>query len=99
MTAWPVFAAEDTAGPIGSDVEYGAYLSQECKTCHRLDGEGQGIPSFLNLSAPDFVIAMNAFKTRQRQNQTMQMIAGRLSDEDIAALAAYFTQQVHFSDR
>lgn len=78
---------------IVGDPEYGAYLSQECKTCHQMGATHQGIPSILHLSANDFVVAMNAYKEKRRENQTMQLIAGRLSNEDIAALAAYFERE------
>ena len=33
---------------------------------------------------------MHAYKNKTRENPVMQMIAGRLGDEEIAALAAYF---------
>jgi cytochrome c len=33
---------------------------------------------------------MHAYKNKQRNHPVMQMIAGRLNDEEIAALAAYF---------
>jgi cytochrome c len=37
------------------------------------------------------VIAMHAYKQKIRSHPVMQMMAGRLSDEEIAALAAYFS--------
>jgi cytochrome c len=33
---------------------------------------------------------MHAYKQKLRTNPVMQMMAGRLADEEIAALAAYF---------
>ena len=33
---------------------------------------------------------MNEYRRKTRDNQVMQTIAGKLSDEDLAALAAYF---------
>ena len=72
------------------DPEYGEYLSGECTTCHQADGGADGIPSIVLWPEPDFVVAMHAYKTKNRQHPVMQMIAGRLSDEEIAALAAYF---------
>jgi cytochrome c len=35
---------------------------------------------------------MHAYKQKIRPHPVMQMMAGRLSDEEIAALAAYFAQ-------
>jgi cytochrome c len=75
---------------IRGDPAYGQYLSSECKTCHQASGADQGIPSITNWPAEDFVVAMHAYKRKLRPNPVMQMMAGRLSDEEIAALAAYF---------
>jgi cytochrome c len=36
------------------------------------------------------VIALHAYKRGKRVHPVMQLVAGRLSDEEIAALAAYF---------
>lgn len=72
------------------DPEYGAYLSGECTTCHQSNGGADGIPSIVLWPEPDFVVAMHAYKNKKRQHPVMQMIAGRLGDEEIAALAAYF---------
>ena len=75
---------------IEGDRAYGEYLSSECKTCHRSDGADEGIPSITNWPAENFVLAMHAYKRKIRPHPVMQMMAGRLSDEEIAALAAYF---------
>ncbi len=75
---------------IQGDPEYGEYLSGECTTCHLSAGGDDGIPSIVLWPEEDFVIAMHAYKSKQRKHPVMQMIAGRLSDEEIAALAAYF---------
>ena len=76
---------------IEGDAEYGAYLSSECTTCHRADGTDEGIPSITLWPEEDFVVAMQAYKTKSRQHPVMNMVAGRLGDEEIAALAAYFS--------
>jgi cytochrome c len=75
---------------LKGDPEYGEYLSSECKTCHQADGADAGIPSIVSWPEEDFVIAMHAYKNKQRSHPVMQMLAGRLNDEEIAALAAYF---------
>lgn len=75
---------------LQGDPEYGEYLSSECVSCHQLDGDDTGIPSITNWPVEDFVIAMHAYKTKRRSHPVMQMMAGRLSDEEIAGLAAYF---------
>ena len=72
------------------DPEYGEYLSGECTTCHQAAGGDAGIPSIVLWPEEDFVVAMHAYKNEQRAHPVMQMIAGRLSNDEIAALAAYF---------
>ena len=75
---------------IIGDPAYGEYLSGECTSCHQVSGADDGIPSITNWPKDDFVIAMHAYKEGVRLHPVMQMMAGRLSDEEIAALAAYF---------
>lgn len=75
---------------IQGDPEYGEYLSSECLTCHQRDGSADGIPSITQWPEEDFVVAMHAYKSKIRPHPVMQMMAGRLNNEEIAALAAYF---------
>ncbi|WP_439529956.1 c-type cytochrome [Pannonibacter sp.] len=75
---------------IQGDPAYGEYLSSECTTCHQRDGSDQGIPAITKWPQDDFVAAMHAYKQKLRPHPVMQMMATRLSDEEIAALAAYF---------
>lgn len=75
---------------LQGDPEYGEYLSSECVSCHQINGADTGIPSITNWPTEDFVIAMHAYKDKKRVHPVMQMMAGRLSAEEIAGLAAYF---------
>jgi len=75
---------------IQGDPDYGEYLSSECVSCHQADGSALGIPSITRWPEEDFVIAMHAYKEKLRPHPVMQMMAGRLSNKEIAALAAYF---------
>ena len=75
---------------INGDGEYGEYLASECTTCHKADGADEGIPSITGWPVDDFVTAMHAYKVKARPHPVMQMMAGRLSDEEIASLAVYF---------
>lgn len=86
---------EDTraeAPMIVGDATFGGYLSNECMTCHRMEGTDEGIPSIERLSTEEFVAALRSYRGKQRPNPVMQMIAGRLTDEEIASLAAYYGQ-------
>ena len=76
---------------LEGDAEYGEYLSSECTTCHQIDGADAGIRSIVFWPEPDFVVAMHAYKNKRREHPVMNMIAGRLNEEEIAALAAYFS--------
>ncbi len=75
---------------LKGDPEFGAYLAAECQTCHQRDGSDAGIPSITRWPEADFVLAMHAYKQKLRPHPVMQMMAGRLTEEEIAALAAYF---------
>lgn len=75
---------------IKGDPEFGQYLSSECVTCHQTNGSDQGIPSITQWPEADFVVAMHAYKEKLRPHPVMQMMAGRLANDEIAALAAYF---------
>jgi len=75
---------------LDGDAEYGEYLSSECTSCHQSSGADKGIPAITGWPQPDFVIALRAYKKGHRPHPVMQMIAKRLSEEEIAALAAYF---------
>ncbi|MCF6272925.1 MAG: c-type cytochrome [Rhodobacteraceae bacterium] len=75
---------------IEGNVEYGKYLSATCVTCHQASGKSDGIPPIINWPAPAFVTVLHAYRSKARDNQVMQQIAGTLSDEEIAALAAYY---------
>lgn len=76
---------------IKGDPAYGEYLAGECKTCHRTDGADDGIPSITGWPDRNFVVAMHAYKSAQRPHPVMRMIAASLADDEIAALAAYFS--------
>lgn len=80
---------------IQGDPDYGEYLSSECTTCHRADGTDEGIPSIVLWPEEDFVVAMHAYKSKARVHPVMNMMAGRLNDDEIAALAAYFATLDH----
>lgn len=72
------------------DKAYGEYLSSECVTCHQLSGNFSGISPIVGWPEESFIEVMNTYREKKRDNAVMQTIAARLSDKDIAALAAYF---------
>ena len=73
------------------DRAFGEYLSSECVTCHQISGKYQGIPPIIGWPEAAFIEIMNEYRTKHRSNAVMQTIAGKFSNEEIAALAAYFS--------
>ena len=88
-TAHQTIVAPEVLAIVG-DPEYGEYLSSDCMTCHQASGGDDGIPSIVGWPEEDFAVAMHSYKQKLRPHPVMQMMAGRLSNEEIAALAAYF---------
>ena len=88
--AAPEVPLESSVLDIEGDPEYGEYLSSECTTCHQADGDDHGIPSIVRWAEDRFVTVMHAYKLGVREHPVMNMVAGRLGNEEIAALAAYF---------
>jgi cytochrome c len=79
------------ASAFARDRELGQYLSTECLTCHRPSGQAVGgVPQIFGWPEDQFIAVMHAYKHAHRDNPVMQTIAGRLGEEEIAALAAYF---------
>ncbi len=72
------------------DRELGQYLSSECVTCHQVSGKYDGIPPIVGWPEDVFVEIMSEYRSDKRENPVMRTIVARLSDDDIAALAAYF---------
>ena len=74
------------------DIEFGEYLGAECAACHHQTGVSKGIPAINGMDAEVFVALMLAYRSKLMENPVMQMIAGRLNDEEIGSLALYFSQ-------
>ena len=74
----------------GADIGYGEYLAGECLACHHSEGESKGIPSITGWDPETFVSVMRAYREKEIDHNVMQMITGRLADDEIASLAIYF---------
>ncbi|MGH8807017.1 MAG: c-type cytochrome [Noviherbaspirillum sp.] len=70
-----------------------------CIGCHGIPGykatfpEVYSVPMLGGQSAKYIENALNAYKKGERKNPSMRGIAAGLSDQDIADLAAYYSQQ------
>lgn len=97
----PAIVAKDPEAParefadavlrMQGDPAYGEYLSGDCVTCHQITGRVEGIPSIVGLPKDYFVRALFEYKTNVRSNEVMKLRVVNLANEEIAALAAYFT--------
>ena len=63
-----------------------------CVTCHNSSGLTNGIPKITGINTEVFIKVILAYKSKQRDNATMQMIASRLGKEEINSLALYFSK-------
>ena len=92
LTSFCKFSFSDEQEIIAlGDIEYGEYLGAECAACHHQAGPSAGIPSIHGMDAEVFVALMLAYRSKEMENPVMQMIAGRLNDEQIGSLALYFS--------
>lgn len=86
-------AAALSTGPASAagDRALGEYLSSECTACHQTSGrQVGGIPAIVGYPADQFIALMRAYRNKDRGNAVMQTIAGRLTQDEMEALAAYY---------
>jgi cytochrome c len=83
-----VVAAAGSAA--ATDIELGRHLATECTVCHRAAPAGGTIPNIYGMDEGVLADILKAYRDKKRPNPVMQSITGRLSDEEIAALARYF---------
>jgi len=76
---------------IDGDPEYGEYLAGECVTCHQASGHADGIPSIVGLPKDYFVKSLFEYRANIRSNEVMKLRVANLANDEIAALAAYFS--------
>jgi cytochrome c553 len=76
----------------GADIELGRYLSTECITCHGGAQKHNQIPDIFGHAEGTFEQVLKAYRDKLLDNQVMQTVASRLTDEEIAALAAFFAK-------
>ena len=75
----------------GGDAEYGEYLSSECVTCHQAKSTDAKIPSIHGMDEEALVNILTLYRGKVLENLSMQTVTKRLTDEDIEALAAYYS--------
>ncbi len=70
---------------------YGAHLAQECTACHRVDGADNGIPNLSGLDVDAFVTRLKSYQEGARTNPVMVSVAKSLDDDQVRALALYWS--------
>jgi cytochrome c553 len=86
-----VAAAAMVVPAQAADKELGKHLSSECTACHQLSGRVVGgVPAIIGIDQASFKAMMESYRKKERENEVMRSIAAKFSDEEIAALAAYF---------
>jgi cytochrome c553 len=95
LTLASALLAFSAAGALAADGNpiAGKRKSEDCGDCHGPTGAGDGdtIPQIAGLPVEKFVKAMQDFESGVRKKSPMMTKQGkRLSDQDIADLAAYY---------
>ena len=85
-----ILSVAATPACAAPDIELGRYLSRECVTCHRSATSTTTIPNIFGMAAVTMTQVIKAYRDKRLDNAVMQGIAGRLKDDEIEALAAYF---------
>lgn len=87
-----VFATASQSSIAAGNPAAGKTKSAACAMCHGPDGKGLGkTPRIVGLDAAAFSAKIADFKTGKRKNAMMENTAKKLSDEDVADLAAFYS--------
>ncbi len=84
------------AGMLGpaqaaGDAAAGKAKADPCAGCHGDNGEGTNSgPKLAGMPVAQFTKAIQDFKSGERRNTAMKKNSAKLTDEDIANLAAYY---------
>ncbi|WP_321797212.1 cytochrome c [Caballeronia sp. J97] len=85
-------AAVSHASFAAGDIKAGRAKAVACAACHGIDGISK-LPEAPNLAGQTeeyLVKALNDFRSGERKNEMMSMMAKTLSDADVANLSAYY---------
>lgn len=88
--------AVSTGGSAAGNPDAGREKSAMCAGCHGLPGYRTAYPTVYSVPkiagqhAEYIVLALEAYKSGERKHPSMTAIAGSLSAQDMADLAAYY---------
>jgi cytochrome c553 len=94
VSALPLAASAQNAGNASA----GYQKTAMCSGCHGIEGWRTAFPEVYKVPKiggqhPAYIVkALQAYKSGERTHPSMRAIAGSLSDQDMADLAAYYAQ-------
>lgn len=80
------------AAAAAGDPATGREKAKVCRVCHGMDGIGRmpNVPNIAGESELYLVKQLKAFRSGERKDEQMAVVAKPLSDDDIANLAAWY---------
>jgi len=93
----PIWASAQTA-VLAGDPQKGSQKVQMCQGCHGILGwrtaypEVYHVPKIAGQHPAYIVAALKEYRAGQRKHPSMDAITASLSDQDMADLAAYYSQ-------
>lgn len=82
-----------TSAQAAGNAAAGKAKSDDCAECHGANGEGTEGPRLAGKSEAELVQAMQDYKSGKRSDAVMKALLSKLSDQDLADLAAYYASQ------
>lgn len=98
MLLFSAAVAAQTPAPAAGDAAKGREKTRMCEGCHGIEGwrtafpEVYRVPKLGGQHAAYIAAALHEYRNGDRSHPSMRAIAGTLSDQDIADLAAYYSQ-------
>ncbi len=89
-----IASATFASGPVEAEIASGAVLTNTCFSCHGTDGMSVGdMPTIAGKSEEFITQKLKAFKSGEIEATIMNRIAKGFTDEEISALAKFFSGQ------
>jgi cytochrome c553 len=88
-----IFLAAYAPALADGDIRAGREAAHKCEVCHGLDGKSK-VPEAPNLAGqiPQYIIKqLSEFRSGERRNELMSVVAPSLTEKEIEDLAAYYS--------
>ncbi|HEV7799788.1 MAG TPA: cytochrome c [Burkholderiales bacterium] len=95
VATWPVAAQ----GQVQGNADAGRHKASMCVGCHNIPGYKTAFPAVYSVPklngqhAAYIMSALRAYKAGERQHPSMRAIAAGLTDQDMADLAAFYSNE------